>query len=40
MAQESPYSTSAEAEDFVDRLPFPERSTRNHHGLLTSAECL
>ncbi len=40
MAQVSLYSTGVEAESFVDRLPFPERSTCNHHGFLTPAECL
>jgi|GEM_PF-2469570 len=30
----------AEAGYFVDRLPFREQSTWNHHGFLTSAECL
>jgi hypothetical protein len=40
MAQVSPYDTGAQAESFVDRLPFHERSTWNHHGFLTSAECL
>ena len=40
MAKVSLYYTGAEVEYFVDRLPFPERSTWNHHGFLTSAECL
>jgi hypothetical protein len=40
MAQVSPYYTVAQAEYFVDRLPFPERSTWNHHAFLTFAECL
>jgi hypothetical protein len=40
MANVSPYYTCAEAEYFVDRLPFRERSTWNHPGFLTSAECL
>lgn len=40
MAKVSPYYTGAEAEYFADRLPFRERSTWNHHGFLTSAECL
>ena len=40
MANVSSYYTGAEAEYFVDRLPFRERSTWNHHGFLTSAECL
>ena len=40
MAKVSPYYMDAEAQYFVDRLPFRERSTWNHHGFLTSAECL
>ncbi len=40
MAQVSTDDTGAEAECFVDRLPFTERSTWNHHRFLTSAECL
>ncbi len=40
MAKVSPYYTGAEAEYVVDRLPFRECSTWNHHGFLTSAECL
>jgi len=40
MAKVSPYYTGAEAEYFVDHLPFRERSTWNHHGFLTFAECL
>jgi hypothetical protein len=40
MANVSPNYTGAEAEYFVDRLPFRERSTWNHHGFLTFAECL
>jgi hypothetical protein len=40
MANVSPNDTGAEAESFVDRLPFRERSTWNHHRFLTSEECL
>jgi hypothetical protein len=40
MAKVSPYYMGAEAESFVDRLPFRERSTWNHYGFLTSAEGL
>ena len=40
MANVSPNYTCAEAEYFIDRLPFRERSTWNHHGFLTSAEYL
>jgi hypothetical protein len=39
MAKVSAYYTGAQAEYFVDPLPFPERSTC-HHGFLTSVECL
>ena len=40
MANVSPYQRDAEAEYVVDRLPFREHSTWNHHGFLTSAEGL
>jgi len=40
MAHVSPNYTGAEAEYFVDRLPFRESSTWNHHRFLTFAECL
>jgi hypothetical protein len=40
MANVSPNDTGAETEYFVDRLPFSERSTWNHHGFMTSAEGL
>ena len=36
MAHVSPYYMGAEAESFVDRLPFRERSTWKDHGVLTS----
>jgi hypothetical protein len=36
MAHVSPYDMGAEAESFVDRLPFREHSIWNHHGFLTS----
>ena len=38
MANVSPNDT--EAESFVDRLQFRERSTWNHYRFLTSEECL
>ena len=40
MANVTPYYMGAEAEYFVDRPPFRERSTWKHHVFLTSAECL
>ena len=40
MANVSPDYTGAEAEYFVDCLPFREHSTWNHHEFLTSEECL
>ncbi len=40
MAKVSLYYTGAEAEYVVDRLPSRERATWNHHGFLTSMECL
>jgi hypothetical protein len=40
MAHVFPNDTGVEAEYFVDRLLLRERSTRNHHGFLTSEECL
>jgi hypothetical protein len=40
MAQVSPYYTGTEAEYFVDRLPFRERSIWNHYGFLTYVEGL
>ena len=40
MTKVSSYYAGAEAEYFVDRLPFRERSTWNQHGFLTPAECL
>ena len=40
MAKVSLYYTGAKDEYFVDRLPFRERSTWNHHGFLNSEECL
>ena len=40
MAKVSPYYTGAEAEYFVDHLPFRERSTWNQYGFLTSEEGL
>jgi len=39
MAKVCSYYTGTEAEYFVDRLPFPEPSTWNQHGSLTSAGC-
>lgn len=39
MANVSTYYTGAEAEYFVVRLPFRERSTWIHHEYLTFAEC-
>jgi len=40
MANVSSFYTGAESEYFVDRLPFRERSTWDHHGFLTSVEGL
>jgi hypothetical protein len=40
MAHVFPSDTGAEAEYVVDRLPFRERSTWNHHGFLTFVEGL
>jgi hypothetical protein len=40
MAKVSTNYTGAEAEYFVDRLPFRERSTWNHHEFKNSEECL
>jgi hypothetical protein len=40
MANVSLYYSGAEAEYFVDRLPFREGATWNHDGFLTPAEGL
>ena len=40
MAYVSPDFTCAEAEYFVDRLPFRNRSSWNHHEFLNSEEGL
>ena len=40
MVNVSPYYSGTEVEYFVDRLPFRERSTWNHHEFLTSEEGL
>ncbi len=38
MVNVSTYYTDAEAESFVDRLPFREHSTWNHQEFLTTEE--
>jgi len=40
MVKVSPYYRGTEAVYFVDRLPYRERSTWNHHEFFNSEECL
>jgi hypothetical protein len=40
MVKVSLYYQGAKFEYFVYRLPLCERSTSNHHGFMTSTECL